>query len=142
MGLAVIAGVVGDLFLNRGMKELGDVSALNWRTLGPFIFKVMSYPKIWFGTAFLAAFFFLWLTVLSWEQLSIALPLQAATFILGPMLAQIYQGEEVSWLRWVGTILISLGVVLVTIKSEKEPTPTKMSASRQGTSSFAKLTTQ
>ncbi len=117
MSLAVIAGVVGDLYLSKGMKELGDVSALNWRTILPFAFKVMKYPKIWMGTAFLAAFFFLWLTVLSWEQLSIALPLQAATFILGPLLAQIFQGEPATMLRWTGTALISLGVVLVTMKS-------------------------
>lgn len=117
MGLAVIAGVAGDLFLSRGMKDLGDVSALSLKTAGPFILKVMGCPKIWIGTSFLAAFYFLWLTVLSWEQLSIALPLQAATFILGPLMAQLLQGEPATMMRWMGTLLISIGVVLVTLKS-------------------------
>ena len=117
MGLAVIAGVVGDLFLSVGMKELGDVSGVTMKTAGAFVLKVMAYPKIWVGTTFLAIFFFLWLTVLSWAELSFVLPLQAATFILGPLLAQIFLGEQASALRWCGTVLISIGVVLVSIKS-------------------------
>jgi drug/metabolite transporter (DMT)-like permease len=116
MGLAAIAGVVGDLFLAKGMKELGDVSALSFRNALPYILKVMGSWKIWVGTFCLGAFFFLWLSVLSWAELSIALPLQAATFILGPLCAQIFLGETVSLTRWAGTILISIGVVLVTLK--------------------------
>ncbi len=117
MGLAVIAGAVGDVFISKGMKEIGDASALNFRTCFPFIQKVASCPSIWIGTTCLATFFALWLTVLSWAELSLALPLTAATFILGPVLAQIYLGEQIIPLRWLGTILISVGVVLVTLKS-------------------------
>ena len=117
MSLAAAAGVAGDLFLSKGMKDLGDVSVLNLRTLSPFLLKAMACPKIWIGTIFLAVFFVLWLSVLSWAELSLALPLQAITFILTPMLAQIYLGEQVSPVRWMGTVLISFGVVLVTLKS-------------------------
>ena len=117
MSLAAIAGVLGDLFLSKGMKDIGDVSALNANTIWPFILKVMSCPKIWIGTTCLATFFFIWLSVLSWAQLSFALPLQALTFILTPMLAQIYLGEQTHLLRWIGTLLISIGVILVSLKS-------------------------
>ncbi len=117
MSLAAIAGVLGDLFLSKGMKDIGDASTLNLNTVWPFILKVMSCPKIWIGTACLTAFFFIWLTVLSWAQLSFALPLQALTFILTPLLAQIYLGEQAHLVRWVGTLLISIGVILVSLKS-------------------------
>ena len=59
MSLAVIAGVSGDLFLSKGMKELGDVSSLSLKTAPSFILKVIQYPKIWAGTFCLAMFFFL-----------------------------------------------------------------------------------
>jgi drug/metabolite transporter (DMT)-like permease len=117
MALATIAGVAGDLFLSKGMKDLGDVSTLSLKTALPFILKVICAPKIWMGTACLGCFFFLWLSVLSWAELSVALPLQALTFILGPLLAQILFHEQVSTVRWAGTVLISIGVVLVTLKS-------------------------
>lgn len=117
MGLAVIAGAVGDLFISKGMKEVGDASGLNFRSLVPFIQKVGCCPSIWLGTALLATFFILWLIVLSWAELSLVLPLTAATFILGPILAQIFLGEQVILLRWIGTVLISAGVLLVSLKS-------------------------
>jgi drug/metabolite transporter (DMT)-like permease len=116
MGLAVVAGVVGDLFLSKGMKDLGDVSTLRLHHMFAFILRVIKAPKIWIGTFCLSAFFFLWLTVLSWEKLSIALPLQAGTFILGPLMAKIYLGESIPRLRWFGILLISIGVILVVQK--------------------------
>src|SRR3954466_15815207 len=112
MLLATFAGVAGDLFLSKGMKEIGDVSTLQVRTILPFIGKVICAPKIWMGTACLGGFYFLWLSVLSWAQLSIALPLQALTFILGPIMAQLVLGEHVPFLRWAGIVLIAFGVVL------------------------------
>ncbi len=117
MTLATIAGVAGDLLLSKGMKDIGDASDLQLKTTVPFILKVMSSPKIWLGTACLAAFFFIWITVLSWAELSFALPLQALTFIITPILAQMYLNEQVCAIRWTGTILISIGVALVTWKS-------------------------
>src|SRR4051812_21865841 len=90
MTLAAIAGVAGDLFLRVGMNELGDVSTVSFKEALPFLLKVMSHWKIWVGTFFLAVFFVLWLSVLSWEKLSIALPLQALTFILTPLCAQLF----------------------------------------------------
>ena len=117
MSLAVVLGVVGDILLSKGMKEIGDASSMSLRTLFPFVGKVITCPKIMIGTAFLAGFFCLWLAVLSWEQLSVALPMQAVTFVLGPVLAQIWLGDSVSPIRWTGTVLISMGVVLVTLKS-------------------------
>lgn len=118
MGLAVLAGVAGDIFLTKGMKELGDVSALNMRTILPHAWKVMHYPKIWVGTFFLAMFFFLWISVLSWAPLSLVLPLQAATFVLGPLMAQIFLNERVSVMGWSGIFLISIGVVLVGMQKQ------------------------
>jgi drug/metabolite transporter (DMT)-like permease len=117
MGLAVVAGAIGDLLLSKGMKEVGDASAIHFQTIVPFIKKVAKCSTIWMGTACLTIFFILWLTVLSWAELSLVLPLTAATFVLGPILAQIFLGEQVIALRWMGTVLISLGVVLVTLKS-------------------------
>lgn len=117
MALAVIAGAVGDLLISKGMKEVGDASSLTLRTALPYVLKIAKCPTVWMGTACLATFFALWLVVLSWAELSLALPLTAATFVLGPVLAQIYLGEQVIALRWVGTVLISLGVVLVALKS-------------------------
>jgi drug/metabolite transporter (DMT)-like permease len=114
MVLAVTAGTVGDLLLAKGMKELGDISAMNLRGILNVAFQALTTPKLIIGTTMLAVFFFLWLAVLSWEDLSVALPMQALNYVLVAFLSQYFLGELVTPMRWTGTILVCVGVILIT----------------------------
>ena len=114
MLLAVTAGTVGDILLAKGMKEMGDISAMNLRGILDTAFRALTTPKLIMGTSMLAVFFFLWLAVLSWEDLSVALPMQALNYVLVAFLSQYFLGEVVSPLRWAGTILVCIGVMLIT----------------------------
>ncbi|MRR56046.1 MAG: hypothetical protein EG822_16355 [Deltaproteobacteria bacterium] len=117
MLLAVTAGTIGDILLTKGMKELGDLSAMNLRGIMHAAFQALSSPKLILGTAMLAVFFLLWLAVLSWEDLSVALPMQALNYVLVVFLSQYFLGEVVTPLRWAGTILVCAGVILITKSS-------------------------
>jgi drug/metabolite transporter (DMT)-like permease len=114
MLLAVTAGTIGDILLAKGMKELGDISLLNLRGILNVTIQALTTPKLIIGTFMLAIFFFLWLAVLSWEDLSVALPMQALNYVLVAFLSQYYLGEMVTPLRWAGTILVCIGVMLIT----------------------------
>ena len=114
MVMAVTAGTVGDLLLAKGMKEMGDISAMNLRGILNAAIQALTTPKLIIGTAMLAIFFFLWLAVLSWEDLSVALPMQALNYVLVAFLSQYFLGEVVTPLRWAGTILVCTGVMLIT----------------------------
>ena len=114
MLLAVTAGTIGDILLAKGMKEMGDISAMNLRGILQVAGQALTTPKLIIGTVMLAIFFFLWLAVLSWEDLSVALPMQALNYVLVAFLSQYYLGETVSPMRWAGTILVCLGVMLIT----------------------------
>jgi drug/metabolite transporter (DMT)-like permease len=117
MILAVTAGTVGDILLAKGMKEMGDISAMNLRGILNVAYQALTTPKLIIGTAMLAVFFFLWLAVLSWEDLSVALPMQALNYVLVAFLSQYFLGEVVSPMRWAGIILVCLGVLLITRSS-------------------------
>jgi drug/metabolite transporter (DMT)-like permease len=117
MLLAVTAGTIGDIFLTKGMKELGDVSAMNLKGIMNAAFQALTSPKLVFGTVMLAVFFFLWLAVLSWEDLSVALPMQALNYVLVAFLSQYFLGEVVTPMRWAGTVLVCVGVILITKSS-------------------------
>jgi len=117
MLLAVTAGTVGDILLAKGMKEVGDISAMNLRGILNVAFQALTTPKLIIGTAMLAIFFFLWLAVLSWEDLSVALPMQALNYVLVAFLSQYFLGEIVTPLRWAGTILVCVGVMMITRSS-------------------------
>jgi len=114
MLIAVTAGTIGDILLARGMKELGDISAMNLKGILNVALQALTSPKLMFGTAMLAVFFFLWLAVLSWEDLSVALPMQALNYILVAFLSQYFLHEVVTPLRWAGTVLVAIGVVMIT----------------------------
>jgi drug/metabolite transporter (DMT)-like permease len=117
MLLAVTAGTIGDILLTKGMKELGDLSSMNLRGILSVVFQALTSPKLVLGTAMLAVFFFLWLAVLSWEDLSVALPMQALNYVLVAFLSQYFLGEVVTPLRWAGTVLVCIGVILITKSS-------------------------
>ena len=117
MFVAISAGTVGDILLAKGMKEMGDISAMNLRAILDAAYRALTNPKLILGTAMLAVFFFLWLAVLSWEDLSVALPMQALNYVLVAFLSQYFLGEIVSPLRWAGTVLVCIGVMMITKSS-------------------------
>ena len=117
MLIAVTAGTIGDILLAKGMKQLGDLSTMNLRGILEVVLRAMTEWKIVVGTAMLALFFFLWLAVLSWEDLSVALPMQAINYVLVAILAKYLLHEQISPLRWAGIALVCIGVVMITKSS-------------------------
>ena len=117
MLIAITAGAIGDIFLTQGMKSSGDISSMGFRQIIDTAFKALTNWRLILGTAMQAVYFGLWLAVLSWEDLSVALPLQALSYIVVAFLAQWYLGENVSPVRWAGICLICVGVALVTRSS-------------------------
>ncbi len=114
MLVAVTAGTIGDILLAKGMKEIGDLSTMNLRGILNVAMQALTTPKLIVGTAMLAIFFFLWLAVLSWEDLSVALPMQALNYVLVAFLSQYFLHESVTPMRWAGTALVCVGVMLIT----------------------------
>jgi drug/metabolite transporter (DMT)-like permease len=117
MLLAITAGAVGDIFLTQGMRDSGDISAMGVRQIVDTVLKALTNWRLILGTAMQAVYFGLWLAVLSWEDLSVALPMQALSYIVVAFLAQWYLGEQVSPLRWAGISLVCVGVMMITKSS-------------------------
>jgi uncharacterized membrane protein len=53
------------------------------------------------------------MALLSLADLSFVLPLTATGYILSALLGKFFLGEQVSSERWLGTVLVFLGIVLV-----------------------------
>ena len=132
----VLAGVtlfaaIGDTFLARGMKQVGNISL---RNLPDLVFTILD-PWVALGILFLLAFFAAYMTALSWADLTYVLPATSLGYVLLALIAKFYLHEQVSTLRWVGIGLISAGVGFVTQgpalthhpahqdQSEREPEP-------------------
>jgi drug/metabolite transporter (DMT)-like permease len=114
LAVAIILVSLGDMLLAHGMKKVGAVTSYSPSALIKIGAKIFSNPSIIIGIIFLAGFFFLWLAVLSWSDISFVLPLTALSYVLTAIFANYFLNETVSLLRWAGTILICIGVALVT----------------------------
>ncbi len=117
MLLAITAGAAGDVFLKQGIASAGDISAMGLRQIVETVISCLTNWRLIMGTAMQAVYFGLWLAVLSWEDLSVALPMQALSYIMVAFLSKWYLGEDVSPLRWAGILLICVGVAMVTRSS-------------------------
>ncbi len=122
---AMAACTFGDILLAQAMKSLGQVRIESLPQILDLGFQIFTTARVWMAIGLFAVFFFLWMTVLSYEDLSFALPLTALTYLFNALLVGPFLGEVVSPLRWAGTLLIGLGVVLVTASGTHPPVATE-----------------
>lgn len=113
MSVAVLFATGGDILMSRGMKAVGDIKITGLKSLWNTGVRIFTNLMVWGGIGCMASFFFLWLYVLTWADLSLALPMSALTYVLNAFLAKPLLGERVSPMRWAGTLLIFIGVVAV-----------------------------
>jgi uncharacterized membrane protein len=107
IGIASLLGGVGHVVLAKGMKIVGADPG------GSPLARTLSNPWVLLGVALQAAFFFMYMALLSREDVSKILPLTTLSYVVVGLLAQFMLAEAVTPLRWTGIGLIVLGVLLV-----------------------------
>jgi drug/metabolite transporter (DMT)-like permease len=113
IGIIVLAGTSGELAVSHAMKQIGEVTELGVRTVARAIGQAACAPWMWAGIAMMAAAFFALLAVLSWADVSFAVPVTALSYAVGAFGARVFLREQVSGVRWLGVTLVCAGVALV-----------------------------
>lgn len=108
----VVCANAGDLLLKRGMTDIGAVGVSGSGLAHAFRLTVTN-PTIWLGILFLLGFMICYMTVLSWADYSYVMPAGAFGYAILTFLAVIFLHESVSPRRWIGVIMICIGVMLV-----------------------------
>lgn len=80
-----------------------------------FVFRLLLTPKIWIGFGFSLMSLFLWLFVLSKADLNFAFSLDSVHYLFIGFASKFILKEHVGVKRWLGTILIVVGIFLVTL---------------------------
>jgi len=119
----VITQVAGNLALSKGIKELGAIDTINPLILLGFGWQVANSSWIWLALVFLISSLIFYLVALSRMELSYVLPLIASNYVLTTLSAWLVLGDRVSPTRWIGTILITCGVMLVGFIDHSKVTP-------------------
>jgi drug/metabolite transporter (DMT)-like permease len=108
----MVCATTGDSLLKRGMTGIGPV-ALDHAGLFQAFRLAMSNRTIWLAILFLIGFTLSNMTVLSWADYSYVMPASAIGYVAVTFVGMTLLGETVSPRRWMGVVLICVGVFLV-----------------------------
>ena len=105
----ILTNVLGNFSMSWGMKhqatQFGDSPLAYIQT----IFT----PWVLLGTVLLILWLLSRMTLLGWADLSYVLPVTSIGYVLTAFLGKYFFGEQITWQRWLGTIAIMIGTVLV-----------------------------
>jgi uncharacterized membrane protein len=110
----VLLGVVltascGDALLSKGMSQVGTVDLQHL----PLLFHALANPNIIAGIVLLIGFFALYMTALSWADLTFVMPATAFGNVVIALLSRFFLHEHLSWSRWIGILLLTCAVGFV-----------------------------
>jgi multidrug transporter EmrE-like cation transporter len=110
--VCVLFGVCGQLLLKQGMSAEGDeIDEL--REVLPRLARAFLDPLVLSGFLLYGISAALWLVVLTRADLSYAYPLLSMGYILVVILSRVLFREAVTPARFLGTLVICLGVYLI-----------------------------
>lgn len=103
----------GEIAMTYGMKQVGEPESFRPMALLRFIGKAMRNGWVWFAAPLLGASFYSLLILFSWAPLSVVIPASAFNYVVGTFGAKYLLKEKISVKRWLGVVMVCVGVTLV-----------------------------
>jgi len=113
----MLLSTTGELFLKRGMNEIGTLDFAALDTIVPTIVKMLMNPNIWIGFIGFGFGSFFWLSVISRVPLSLAYPMLGLMYVIIVVESWIFLGEGLHPMRVLGSIVVGIGVAIVGLSS-------------------------
>jgi uncharacterized membrane protein len=115
IALTSICDTINQLFLKSAINSLNVSLGADLRKVLAFIIKLIRIPRLWLSFAFSILSLCIWLIVLSRADLNFAFSLDSMHYIFIALTSGWLLKEKVGLKRWFGTILISIGIILVSL---------------------------
>jgi len=120
MKLSILPLILLSVLLNSGAQlslkaGVGRAGAFHfaWSNIVPFCMQLASNPWILLSLACYVVSIVVWIFVLARIPVSIAYPLISLGYVVNAVAAHYLLGEDITFLRIAGIMIILLGVVLV-----------------------------
>ena len=110
LAINIFLGVAGQFLMKFGVNRVGGLEELG---LVGFLTRAFLSPFVFFGLALYGVSAVLWVILLSKLDLSIAYPALSIGYVLVLLISVLFLGEQVSTIRFAGTLLIMAGVVIL-----------------------------
>lgn len=105
----------GEIAMTYGMKQVGEPESFRPLALLRFILKAVRSAWVWLALPLMAISFYALLILLSWAPISLVIPASAFSYVVGTLGAKYILKEEICRARWIGVIMVCIGVAIATI---------------------------
>jgi drug/metabolite transporter (DMT)-like permease len=99
------------------MKVVGEARSFRPSDIVKLILRALRVPWMWVGVGMMATAFFALLAALSLFNVSFVVPVTALSYVAGAFGGAAFLGERVNGQRWLGVLLVAIGVTLVCLGS-------------------------
>jgi drug/metabolite transporter (DMT)-like permease len=113
MTIATGSAAFGQILVRRGMLQVGSLENYAPWPLIIYFWQALCNPYVIGGTVLNAVFYFLFLATLSWTGVTVALPMTAIEYGFAALMAITILKESVPPIRWMGILLVVIGVFLI-----------------------------
>jgi multidrug transporter EmrE-like cation transporter len=111
--LSISIAVGGQLLLKIGINRIGIVNIEGFDFLKQLFLGVIKSPLILTGLFLYVISAAIWLIVISVVDLSFAYPFIGFTYVMVLVLSKFILKEDVNPVRWIGAIVITIGVIVI-----------------------------
>ncbi len=111
--VAVVFAVAGQFTLKSAMTQIGRIGREQVSAPTKTVVKAARTPRLWVGLALFGISAAFWLVVLSRVPLSVAYPFVGLSYIVIVGVSRFVLHEHVPALRWVGVVVVALGIAIV-----------------------------
>ncbi|MCX8045168.1 MAG: DMT family transporter [Desulfobacterota bacterium] len=101
-----------ELFWKKGALATG-IDNVTFANVTQFMSSMLTGPEFLTGLFLYIVNFFLWVTVLSRVDLSVAFPTGSTSYIIVALLSMVFLDEHISLYRWSGIICIITGIYFI-----------------------------
>ncbi len=115
IALTSLCDTINQLFLKSTIDSLNFTPTFNIIKIFKFIFQLLIKPRLWPGFVFSLISLGIWLVVLSKADLNFAFSADSMHYIFIALASRFVLKEKMGTWRWVGTGLIVVGIVFVSL---------------------------
>ena len=110
--ISVLGGAIGQILLKTGMSQMGPLT-LSVNQLFHILWRMTTNPYVVVGLGVYVMGTVFWLSALSRVDLSYAYPFASLSYIVMLVASILIFKENITLLRLVGTLVVGLGVLLI-----------------------------
>lgn len=113
LAVVIVSNAFGNVALGFGMRTVGDIATFSPVDLVTSGAASLANPWVLLGVCLLVLYFAAHTVVLSSVDLSYVLLVTSVGYVLVAILSALLLDEPITVRRWIGTVLIGLGVGVV-----------------------------